>query len=243
MGQMDPDAYLTSLRADRTRLAALADADLSAMVPACPDWDVSELLTHLGRVHRWAMDSAELSPAADFPRFGPRPDPDESIIDWLVGGLDELIAYLASTDLDAPCWSFTGPTTRRFWIRRQCHETAIHRWDAQDAVGQPDPVEGSLAVDGLDEWLEIESRRWFKGDPAVSGTIHLHATDGEGEWHIEVDPSRLHWQHGHHKGDAAVRGSRSDLLLVAWRRISPERVDLLGDVGLIERFLDQTQVS
>jgi uncharacterized protein (TIGR03083 family) len=239
---MLPDAHLDSLRADRERLAALVDADLDATVPPCPDWDVRELLVHLGRIHRWAIDSSQLPPDADFPRLGPRPGADEPLIAWLLDGLDELIEHLSTTDLDAPCWSFVGPTTRRFWLRRQAHETAIHRWDAQAAGGTSDPVDGEMAVDGIDEWLEIESERWYKGGP-VAGTIHLHATDGAGEWHLEFDAARLHWTHGHLKGDAAVRGSRSDLFLMAWRRRSADQLEVLGDADLVEGFLAQTQVS
>ena len=185
---MEPDALLASLRADRSRLAQLADADLTATVPSCPDWDVRQLLIHLGRIHRWAIDSAQLPPGADFPRLGPRPSDDTPLVEWLTDGLDELLDFLATTDLDAPCWSFTGPTTRRFWLRRQTHETSIHRWDAQAAGGEPEPVDGEIAVDGVDEWLEIESGRWYKGRPGVTGTVHLHATDGDGEWHLDFDP-------------------------------------------------------
>ncbi len=184
---MDPDAHLASLRADRARLAALADADLSVTVPSCPDWDVEQLLVHLGRVHRWAIDSSKLAPDTEFPRFGPRPGDDQPVVEWLVDGLEELIDHFATTDLDEPCWSFIGPTTRRFWLRRQAHETGVHRWDAEGSFGPADPIAGELAVDGIDEWLEIESTRWYKGGPEVSGTVHLHATDGDGEWHIELD--------------------------------------------------------
>jgi hypothetical protein len=38
-------------------LAALLDgADLSRPVPSCPDWDLRQLISHVGRAHRFAAD-------------------------------------------------------------------------------------------------------------------------------------------------------------------------------------------
>lgn len=245
---MDRDAYLDSLRADRTRLAALAGrGGLDDTVPTCPDWTLRDLLVHLGRIHRWAMDSSKLAPDADFPRLGPRPSADEDVVAWVVDGLDELIDDLGSTDLDAACWTFAGPGTRRFWLRRQAMETAVHRFDAETTLGPADPVDPEIAADGVDEWLDLEARRWYKGRPEIAGTIHLHATDdgadGAGEWFIQVDTARLHWNHGHEKGDVAVRGGRSDLFLLAWRRKDAADLEMFGDAELLDAFLHQTQVS
>ncbi|HKY16739.1 MAG TPA: maleylpyruvate isomerase family mycothiol-dependent enzyme [Microthrixaceae bacterium] len=255
---MDRDAYLDSLRADRARFAALGgpmeaeDERLDLTVPTCPDWTLAELLTHLGRIHRWAMDSSKLAPDASFPRLGPRPDAHADLLGWLTDGIDELIEDLGSTDLDAACWTFAGPGTRRFWLRRQAMETAVHRYDAEITLGTPDPVAADIAADGVDEWLDLEAGRWYKGRPEISGTIHLHATDpieegtgadGSGEWFIQVDAARLHWNHGHEKGDVAVRASRSELFLLAWRRREASDLEVFGDAELLDAFLHQTQVS
>ena len=36
-------------------LARLTDgADLTRPVPTCPDWTIRQLITHVGRAHRWA---------------------------------------------------------------------------------------------------------------------------------------------------------------------------------------------
>jgi uncharacterized protein (TIGR03083 family) len=239
---MDPDRYLASLRDDRDRLAALDEDDLDRTVPSCPEWDLRQLLVHVGRVNRWAKVAMELAPDAEYPRFGPRPGDDESVITWVQDGLADLIAYLESTELDEACWTFVGPGTRRFWARRQAMEVAVHRWDAEHTIGEVAPIDADVAADGIEEWLDVQSSRWFKGGEPITGSVHLHATDGEGEWLVEVDGDRLEWRRGHHKGDVAVRGARSDLMLLAWRRREPSEVEVLGDAGLLDAFLERVPV-
>ena len=50
------------------------------------------------------------------------------------------------------------------------------------------------------------------------------------------------WEHGHGKGDAAVRGSAADLLLGALRRIPADAdgLEVLGDKGIWTTWLDRT---
>ena len=116
-------------------------------------------------------------------------------------------------------------------------ETAVHRWDAQDAAGDPEPIDAELAVDGVDEWLEVFGASQDRKPEGAGETIHLHRTDGEGEWLVRVQPDRIDVTRGHEKGDAALRGSSSDLLLVLWRRLPLDRVEVLGDRAVAERFL------
>jgi hypothetical protein len=42
--------------------------------------------------------------------------------------------------------------------------------------------------------------------------------------------------HEHARGDAAVRGTASDLLLYLWGRPVEDRVDVLGNPAAVERF-------
>jgi uncharacterized protein (TIGR03083 family) len=197
---------------------------------------------HIGRVNRWAQLAMNLAPDAEYPRFGPRPDDGESVLTWVQDGLADLIAYLASTELDEPCWTFVGPGTRRFWLRRQAMEVAVHRWDAEHALGTVAPIDADIAADGVEEWLDVQSARWFRGGDPITGSVHLHATDGEGEWFVEVDGDRFVWRSGHHKGDVAVRAGRSDLMLLAWRRVDPADVEVLGDVAFLDAFLERVPV-
>lgn len=244
--------HLASLRADRDRLAAtLAGADLDAPVPPCPGWTLRDLIDHTGRVHRWAAAHLPVGPDEPRPPFGPGPG-DRDPVEWLAEGLDALIDAFATTDLAGSCPSFAGPATRGWWLRRQAMETAVHRWDAQAAAGAtPDPVDPAVAERGVDEWCDLERRRWFSARPDLTLSVHLHATDdeavggsaGDGEWFLEVTPEGMTWDHGHRKGDIAVRAPRSDLFLLVWRRVDPATVEVFGDVERLEAFLAATAVD
>ena len=241
------ERLLASLRDDRDGLAALAAADLDAPVPHCPGWTLRDLLDHMGRIHRWAYEYQLLPP--DWPRpevppgVGDRPD----AVEWVVEGLDLLIERFATTDLTAACATFAGPAVRAWWLRRQAMETAVHRWDAETTAGVgPAPVDADVAEAGVDEWCEIEAARWYSPSPDLSLTVHLHATDdavGDGEWFLEATPDGLAWEHGHRKGDIAVRASRSDLFLLAWRRVEPATLEVFGDVARLAAFLGATEVD
>lgn len=51
------------------------------------------------------------------------------------------------------CLRQIGPLA--FWIRRMAHETAVHRVDAAQAVGERWRVDPELAADGVAEALEL----------------------------------------------------------------------------------------
>ena len=51
---MNHDEYVDAIRHDGDVLAAAARrAGIDARVPSCPLWSVSDLLGHVGRLHRW----------------------------------------------------------------------------------------------------------------------------------------------------------------------------------------------
>jgi len=96
-------------------------------------------------------------------------------------------------------------------------ETVVHRVDAEQATGAVGPLGPALVLDGIAESLEVfaplMARR--EQDPATA-TVHLHATDVEGEWLLTLGGSTVAVEHGHAKGDAAVRGTAADLHLWLW---------------------------
>ena len=56
---MDANAALAALgRVTGTMAEAVWGAEPTATVPACPGWDVTTLVDHLGRVHLWAATAA-----------------------------------------------------------------------------------------------------------------------------------------------------------------------------------------
>jgi hypothetical protein len=116
-------------------------------------------------------------------------------------------------------------------------ETAVHRWDVEGAVREPAAVPPDLAVDGVDEILEIQIPRSIDLATldAEGATFHLHATDAEGEWLVHLAADGITFEHGHAKGDVALRGTASDLYLWCWNRVPvDDRFEVFGDAGLLD---------
>lgn len=131
----------------------------------------------------------------------------------------------------------------RFWSWRVLYETLIHRLDAELALGRTPVVSPEIAADGVEEFLTN-----VVGHPLVADrlrefghageTLHLHATDGEGEWMLTLGADGTTWAHGHGKGSAAVRGTTADLLLLVWGRHEVgDRFEVFGDEALLTGWL------
>jgi len=138
---------------------AAAAAGFDAAVPTCPGWRVRDLLRHIGYVHRWATGyvAGQLTemvpelPEADQLAGGPA---DDKLIDWYIGGLTALRDALDGADPALAAWTFLpARSPLAFWARRQAHETAIHRADAELAAGGWPGYPAGLAADGVDELL------------------------------------------------------------------------------------------
>jgi uncharacterized protein (TIGR03083 family) len=228
-------------------------ADLTRVVPTCPEWTLRQLATHVGRAHRWAAEIASTR-SAEFIPFRQVPDgriPDDPALHapWLRAGAEQLIQAVREAGSD-PVWTFAGLRPASFWARRMAHETAVHRADAEITVGRQPNVDADIAVDGIDEWLDSMSGAIpedAQADALPEGAVlHVHATDegldGAGEWLVRREGSEVTVQPGHGKGDVALRGPASRLLLVLVRRVPPDdpQVEVLGDSGLLTGWLAGT---
>jgi uncharacterized protein (TIGR03083 family) len=235
-------ALIDAIRREGDALGAVVPADID--VPTCPGWTLVDLYHHLGSVHRWqlaqvdAPDPSELQPP---PKVEPPTDP-EDLVDWLLDGVDQLADRLEVVGPEHPTASWFGPRPAAFWARRAAHETAVHRWDAEAAVTSPRPFEPAQGVDILDELFEVFVPRRLDRQPWPDppATLHLHATDVEGdvggEWMVRLAGSAVEVEHAHGKGDVAVRGPASDLALVMFGRLPIARLEVFGDPGLIDRW-------
>ena len=257
MAQLTADRYVGEIEASTAGLAEIvAENDQSLPIPTCPEWTLRQLVTHVGRAHRWAAEitrtrSATVIPFREVPD-GKLPDDRAEQCAWLRAGAARIIGAVrdAGTDL---VWSFTGPAPAGYWIRRMAHETLVHRADAQLAAGAAPErfMDPEVAADAIDEWLTLlaggilgDSGERAIALPAGAG-LHIHATDGldsGGEWMIRHDAGDLVVEPGHGKGDAALSGPAASLLLVLMRRrpVSDPAVTVYGDGAVVDGWLAST---
>lgn len=255
MARLEYARYCDAIIDEAGRFAdAVRESDAEQSVPTCPEWTLAQLVTHVGRAHRRATTLVERRAKE------PVEAPDVTVpggaagrAGWLTDGARELAAVLRQAGPDVPVWSWSTEQHTGFWARRMAHETAVHRADAELAVGRSGDIAPDLAADGLSECLDLLSlpaaasrfpalMELLCGEP----TLHFHATDEgldeRGEWMLRGSSSGLTWEHGHSKGDVAVRGPAAVLLLVLLRRIPPDdpRVQVMGDAALLDGWLDRT---
>ena len=226
---MERTEHLEHVRDGGRALISACAAAPEAAVAACPGWTNADLVEHVRMV--WGFVAAQVR-AAD-PSAPSRPDPAPEADD----ALDDLVQLLSSTDPGQPAWNWSPDLTVGFWVRRMASETAIHRWDAEEAAGSPSPIDPDLAADVVDEAVTVmfsyQRRGRVEDHPAAS--LHLHRTDGRGEWLLVPGPCGLTVTTEHAKADVAVAGTASDLALFVWGR---GRGDLQawGDDGLLDAW-------
>jgi uncharacterized protein (TIGR03083 family) len=250
MPQLGYDRYYAEIEAQTARVAdALPDVDPAAPVPTCPEWTYAYLIRHLGLAHRWAALIVERRATAPVRQKDTPdrelPDGPEAQAAWLMAGAAGLASAVRDAGPDAPVWSWSANRCAGMWIRRMVHETVVHRADVELGVGRPYPLDADLAVDGVTEFLEllrepsmVEYRPVLRELGGDGQTLHFHATDEpSGEWLVRRTPDGPVVERGHAKGDVAVRGPARDLLLVLYGRVPPDRVEVLGDAGLLDHWL------
>jgi uncharacterized protein (TIGR03083 family) len=232
---VDVEALLSQLAADGPLLIEAADrAGWDAAVPAT-SWDVRTLVKHVGGVHRWAADIVDSRSTTFDTRAGQAvgsgPEDDE-LVEWFHNGFAALLATLSSAAPDLECCTFLpADSPRHFWARRQAHETAVHRADAQGAAnGVVEPFEAPFAQDGIAELLHGFARRKANAS-GRRATIGLDAADGPC-WLITLGGERTDAVEQPDVGgtNVLVRGLSSDLYLWLWNRPSDAIVD--GDAEL-----------
>lgn len=224
---MDPNRYLALLRDDERLLAVAAQGNLDATVPSCPGWSVADLVDHLGHVYLHKVECMRQQQAPD--PWPPQPhgrDP----LDWLSEQAAVLFDELTARGPASPSYTWHQPDqTVGFWYRRMAQETAVHRVDAELAAGAPTPVDAELALDGVDELLDV----MFCGDwsdephPELTGRVQLRAAGRS--WLVVLEPEEVRLESGE-EAEATVDGTPSDLLLWLWGRL-PDGSVRIGGAG------------
>jgi uncharacterized protein (TIGR03083 family) len=241
---MDDAGYVRAIERESAAFAAAVEADLEAGVPCCPGWNVADLVWHLGEVQAfWSeiVDRRLQSPEAVATPVRP---PTEDLVAWFRSTSARLRSALEDAAPTDPVWTWASQRDVGFVRRRQAQEAAVHRWDAESAVGSPAPIEVALAADGVEEFLEF----MLSPDELAGGrdVIALRATDAAVGWHIVTGGRRLEWSRtdgDDPEADAVVSASASDLDLLLWRRVRPNAVRIQGDRAALERFLARADLD
>jgi uncharacterized protein (TIGR03083 family) len=225
---LDFSEYLEGIRG---ALAAFIDyahrAGLDAPVPTTPEWNLRQLISHQGMVHRWAIANlrAETPDVAAYEAEGLKAaDP----VTWLHDGGLRLIKTLqeAPEELDALVFLNNAPPARQFWARRQCHETTIHSVDALAAsLGRMPRAEDTeitreVALDGVDELLRGFHTRDKSGlRSEASMRFGIRATDVDRSWvvHVSNKPPVVE-QGSHENADVVLEAPAEVLYLALWNR-------------------------
>ena len=236
MAHLPPTAFLPHLEKAAADVAALLEtADLDAPVPACAPWRVVDLVQHLGGIHRWARTAIiEGRPGPERDAAGPTDR--AALVAWFREGADALVATLAGTDPETPCWTFgPRPRTAAFWFRRQAHETAAHAGDLAAAHGTTRVYGTELARDGIDETVTVFFPRQVRlgRTPPLDHALAVEADEG-GRWVFAGDGSAP----ADHV-DGTVSGPAEALLPLLWHRIPLDdpRLSVSGDRRAAEAVL------
>lgn len=240
------DRYLELVESDAGRLASQARRDLDADVPTCPGWDVRDLVLHLAQVFQHKVACTRLGAMPD---DWPPPPPEGDPIDHLDASLAELLAVLREYGPDAPSATWLPENqTAGFWYRRMAHEAAVHRVDAEAAFGEITPVAPDLAVDGVDEilqlfmggdWTNQPDDAWRGISPDAGSGRPIEVIAGDHSWRVTMYPDRVDVVEGPGEAVATVGGEPSDVMLWLWRRIPTELVEVAGDTAAVTALQDR----
>ena len=220
---METQDFLDWIGRESDDFAAVLDTgDLDARVPGCPEWALRDLAAHLGRVQRFWAGVVRVGADAKPPRPDVHPPADApTLAAWMRASTQDLLDALRATDPATPAWVWwRDDRTVGAIARHQVQEAAVHRWDAQSAVGVPQPLEHPVADDGVEEfvWIARQLR-----DPAP---VTLTLTDSGRSIAVSDEPTAV-----------TVSATASDLVLLLHGRIAAESVHVEGDRDALARFL------
>ena len=236
-------------------------------VPTCPEWNVNDLILHIGFVHRtWsklldermqtppdfqAADKSYLNiPTAYMAWSGDKKAPEGAavpadLVNWFEEGTKLLEVSLANIEPEIAVWTFATAQNAWHWHRMMPLETGMHRWDVQNTYGEAAPLEAEFAKASIDFLFEVLLpilRGGFRqgARPGEGEVYHFHRTDGDGEWLVTFGKEATTVSYEHRKGDIALRGTASDILLFLFGRQNADNLEVLGDQSLVARFRELT---
>ncbi|MGV9347525.1 maleylpyruvate isomerase family mycothiol-dependent enzyme [Streptomyces spiralis] len=238
------------------RAAVSSAPSLDVQVPTCSEWTLFDLVQHLGGVHRrWAATVAAGPADAPLPRTGvagaaAAPREREALPAWSAESTEQLLSALRGAGPVRTCWTQWGasqsPQTSGAVARHQLQEVTVHTYDAQITVGDPQPLPGEAALDGVDEFLSTccaTTSAW----PHQPAAVDFDATEG-GSWRLSLSaegarttrlptpgtvPATASGQDPE-VATASARGTASELVPTLYGRISVDSLKAEGDRHLFD---------
>jgi uncharacterized protein (TIGR03083 family) len=237
---------MLSLIEDRSAVlrAAAAAVPATTQVPGCPDWQVSDLVTHLGEVQRWWAAVVAAGPATepvDEATIAGR-TPSGDLLAWSADCTADLLAALRQAGPDTDCWTWwmesSSPATSGAVARHQVQEAAVHARDAQETAGHAGPLPEVIATDGVAEFLTtcLGACGPWQLTPAL---IALQATEGP-SWLLDLSEKGAVIIPGEPAGTpptATATGTASDLVLALYGRIGLDALQLSGDRDVLGQLI------
>jgi uncharacterized protein (TIGR03083 family) len=227
--------YVKSIGIDSQKLLDLAaETDLAVPIPTCPGWTLRDLIEHVSGANRWVSRCVASGLTAQDRILPPGPTGDKELLEWTRSSVDELLAVLSATPPDELVWTpIRGPLGSIWWRRKAALELAVHRTDAENALGlRPETIAASLALDGIDEYAEEFLPLMLLGvaEPPVTAVL-LSPTDSDESRTLSLIPAGDQRVPG--STQVELTGSAADLLLWMWNRVPDGTLTVSGDDAVV----------
>jgi hypothetical protein len=201
-------------------------------------------------VHRWAAANLRGERDHDTAASQAEGKAAASLLDWYTQGLADLVDTLGATAEDAEAMVFLrdAPPPRRFWARRQAHETTIHSVDAIAARSQRWPtasdvaIDPLLAADGIDELLMgFITRGKGRLHAAEPYTVLIRTDDTGHAWTLRIgDGPIVTTPGGTERPEVVFSGTAVQLYLSLWNRA--DELTTNGRSDLVDQWRTQIRI-
>ena len=252
---MEIAEHITAVEREAGRFAEAArQSGLEAEIETCPGWNMRDLVRHLSEIHLWAAArvakrTAKLWPddisehTESWPELAVFWPDDDDLIDWYLETNANLVRALesASPADDIPTF-LPAPSPLAMWARRQAHETAVHRFDAEHAAGAVSGFDPVFASDGIDELLTGFAPRKDQFPTTSTRNMVVHASDTDDRWHLTLAADGITSVRGDGPAEVTLTGAASGLYLALWNRGEDSTIVVEGDRELFDLWHEGVQV-
>jgi len=162
--------------------------------------------------------------------------PDDELLAFLAASSAELEVALDGAEPAEPVWTWAPRRDVAFVLRRQVVEAVVHTADLELVLDDLRPIPADVALDAIDEWLEVELPAALPdGPPAGAHPVVLHAVDADAERTLfpGTRPFPI----------AVLTGNAGDLLLALWRRLGIEILTVDGDPATAGAMLNLVRLE